>query len=94
MGRQKGRQDLGNVGMVKDENGNTLVDEESIKKRWSDYFRRLLNEENERKELEGVEKVVEPFQEIQRGEFLVALGKMKNIKAEGPFEVSSDLVKL
>ena len=40
--------------MIKDRDGNVLTSEESVVKRWREYFEGLMNEENERRGLEGV----------------------------------------
>ena len=50
--RAKERQDIHKIGIIKDKNGNILVEENSIKSRWRDYFSQLLNTENEYEELE------------------------------------------
>ena len=37
--RKRNRQDVGEVGIIKDENGNILIREEKVKSRWKDYFK-------------------------------------------------------
>ncbi|XP_075096368.1 uncharacterized protein LOC142174467 [Nicotiana tabacum] len=43
IGERKAR-DLDQVRCIKDENGKVLVEEACIKRRWKDYFHKLLNE--------------------------------------------------
>ena len=46
--RQKDMEDVGNIGITKDENGNILGDEKDVRRRKYDYFSRPTSEENER----------------------------------------------
>ena len=34
--------------VIKDENGNVMVNSEAVLKRWKEYFEKLMNEENDR----------------------------------------------
>ena len=36
------------VRVIKDENGNVMVNSEAVLKRWKKYFEKLINEENNR----------------------------------------------
>ena len=45
--RKKQRKDLGQLGVIKDQNSNILYREEDIKKGWMEYFARQLDTENE-----------------------------------------------
>ncbi|KAK3539660.1 hypothetical protein QTP70_011109 [Hemibagrus guttatus] len=46
------------VRVIKDRNGRVLTSEESVQRRWKEYFEELMNEENEReKRVEGVNSV-------------------------------------
>ena len=36
------------VRVIKDENGNVMVNSEAVLKRWKEYFEKLMNEENNR----------------------------------------------
>ena len=45
--RERKARDLDQVKCIKDEEGEVLVDETSIKQRWQDYFHKLLNEKRD-----------------------------------------------
>ena len=40
--------DVQHVRVLKDENGNVMVNSEALLKRWKGYFEKLMNEENNR----------------------------------------------
>ena len=40
--------DVQHVRLIKDENGNVMVNSEVVLKRWKEYFEKLMNEENNR----------------------------------------------
>ena len=86
------RKDLENSKYIRDENGNILVDERHIMERWKRYFQLLLNEENEY-EVEELERMEGPVEEIKIEEVERAVGKMKNNKAPGPSGVTGELFK-
>ena len=69
------RRDLENSKYIRDENGNILVDERHIMERWKRYFQLLLNEENEY-EMEELERVEGPVEEIKIEEVEKAVGKI------------------
>ena len=48
--RQKDRagKDVQHVRVIKDENGNVMVNLEAVLKRWKEYFEKLMKEENNR----------------------------------------------
>ena len=48
--RQRDRvgKDVQHVRVIKDENGNVMVNLEAVLKRWKEYFEKLMNEENNR----------------------------------------------
>ena len=64
--------------VIKDENGNVMVNSEAVLKRWKEYFEKLMNEENDRdprtKEAEVVNKKVNC---VSREEVKNALRRMK-----------------
>lgn len=91
--RHRTRQDLGQIGVVKDVNGNILQEEAKIKARWREYFQQLLNVENKRERLENLQPTEGPVKQIEKEEVTEALRKMKCGKAAGPSEVSIDLLK-
>ena len=50
LARQRNRagKDVQHVRVIKDENGNVMVNSEAVLKRWKEYFEKLMNEENNR----------------------------------------------
>ena len=50
LARQRNRagKDVQNVRVIKDENGNVMVNSEAVLQRWNKYFGKLMNEENKR----------------------------------------------
>ena len=86
------RKDVAGGMYIKDENENILVEEQDIRERWRKYFEELLNEGNPY-EVDEEEKVEGPVEEISETEIKRALKKMKNGKAPGPSEMTSDLLK-
>ena len=70
--------------MIKDAVGNVLPSEESVLRRWKEYFEELMNRENEReRRLNDVERVNREVGEISMNEVRMTM-KMKNRKAVGP----------
>ncbi|KAK3543926.1 hypothetical protein QTP70_031835 [Hemibagrus guttatus] len=60
LARQRDRdgKDVQQVRVIKDGEGRVLTSEESVQRRWKEYFEELMNEENEReKRVEGVNSV-------------------------------------
>ena len=48
LGRDRAGKDVQHVRVIKDENGNVMVNSEAMLKRWKKYFEKLMNEENNR----------------------------------------------
>ena len=50
LARQRGRAGkyVQHVRVIKDKNGNVIVNSEAVLKRWKEYFEKLINEENSR----------------------------------------------
>ena len=46
--RDRAGKDVPHVRVIKDENGNVMVNSEAVLKRWKEYFEKLMNEENNR----------------------------------------------
>jgi hypothetical protein len=94
--RQKKETTLKNI---KDENGNILTREEDIMERWREYFQNLLEEENNPKEREEVQERDNlreregEERKITKQEFEKALSKMKNGKAPGHDEITTEMIK-
>ena len=82
--RDRAGKDVRHLRVIKDENGNVMVNSEAVLKRWKEYFEKLMNEENDRdprtKEAEVVNKKVNC---VSREEVKNALRRMKKGKAVG-----------
>ena len=46
--RDRAGKDVQHVRVMKDENGNVMVNSEAVLKRWKEYFEKLMNEEIDR----------------------------------------------
>ena len=46
--RDRAGKDVQHVRVIKDENGNVIVNSEAVLKRWKEYFEKLMNEKNNR----------------------------------------------
>ena len=44
--RDRAGKDVQHVMVIKDKNGNVMVNSEAVLKRWKEYFEKLMNEEN------------------------------------------------
>ncbi|KAK3538494.1 hypothetical protein QTP86_006194 [Hemibagrus guttatus] len=87
LARQRDRdgKDVQQVRVIKDRDGRLLTSEESVQRRWKEYFEELMNEENEReKRVEGVNSVEQKVDKIRKDEVRKALKRMKSGKAVGP----------
>ncbi|GKE59448.1 hypothetical protein Tco_1498633 [Tanacetum coccineum] len=61
--RERRRRDLGDICFIKDEEGQTITDEEEIKKRWGEYFSSLFNMREREGHEEGVGTSRQPHPE-------------------------------
>ena len=89
LARQRNRagKDVQPMRVIKDENGNVMVNLEVVLKRWKEYFEKLMNEENNRKpRTEEPEVVNEEVNCVSREEVKNAVRRMKKGKAVGPDE--------
>ena len=96
MARQRDRagKDVQHVRVIKDENGNVMVNSEAVLKRWKEYFEKLMNEENSRDpRTEEAEVVNEEVNCVSREEIKNALRRMKKGKAAGPDELPIEVWK-
>ncbi|KAK3513643.1 hypothetical protein QTP70_028820 [Hemibagrus guttatus] len=87
LARQRDRdgKDVQQVSVIKDRDGRVLTSEDSVQRRWKEYFEELMNEENEReKRVEGVNSVEQKVDKIRKDEVRKALKRMKKGKAFGP----------
>ncbi|KAK3569684.1 hypothetical protein QTP86_002614 [Hemibagrus guttatus] len=71
-----------------------LTSEESVQRRWKEYFEELMNEENEReKRVEGVNSVEQKVDKIRKDEVRKALKRMNSGKAVGPDDIPVEVWK-
>ena len=96
LARQRNRagKDVQHVRVIKDENGNAMVNSETVLKRWKEYFEKLMNEENDRDpRTEEAEVVNKEVNCVSREEVKNALRRMKKVKAVGPDELPVEVWK-
>ncbi|KAK3551724.1 hypothetical protein QTP70_023244 [Hemibagrus guttatus] len=96
LARQKDRdgKDVQQVRFIKDRDGRLLTSEESVQRRWKEYFEELMNEENEReKRVEGVNSVEQKVDKIRKDEVRKALKRMKSGKAVAPDDIPVEVWK-
>ncbi|KAK3559294.1 hypothetical protein QTP86_010737 [Hemibagrus guttatus] len=92
--RDQDEKDVQQVRVIKDRDGRVLTSEESVQRRWKEYFEELMNEENEReKRVEGVNSVEQKVDEIRKDEVRKALKRMKSGKAVGPDDIPVEVWK-
>ncbi|KAK3536559.1 hypothetical protein QTP86_013749 [Hemibagrus guttatus] len=92
--RDQDGKDVQQVRVIKDRDGRVLTNEESVKRRWKEYFEELMNEENEReKRVEGVNSVEQKVDKIRKDEVRKALKRMKSGKAVGPDDIPVEVWK-
>ncbi|KAK3562747.1 hypothetical protein QTP86_006961 [Hemibagrus guttatus] len=96
LARQRDRdgKDVQQVRVIKDREGRVLTSEESVQRRWKEYFEELMNEENEReKRVEGVNSVEQKVDKIRKDEVRKASKRMKSGKAVGPDDIPVEVWK-
>ncbi|KAK3571138.1 hypothetical protein QTP86_003097 [Hemibagrus guttatus] len=96
LARQRDRdgKDVQQVRVIKDRDGRVLTSEESVQRRWKEYFEELMNEENEReKRVEGVNSVEQKVDKVRKDEVRKALKRMKGGKAVGPDDIPVEVWK-
>ncbi|KAK3510464.1 hypothetical protein QTP70_008662 [Hemibagrus guttatus] len=96
LARQRDRdgKDVQQVRVIKHRDGRVLTSEESVQRRWKEYFEELMNEENEReKRVEGVNSVEQKVDKIRKDEVRKALKRMKSGKAVGPDNIPVEVWK-
>ena len=82
--RNRVGKDVQHVRIIKDENGNVMVNSEAMLKRWKEYFEKLMNKENNRDpRKEEPEVVNEEVNCVSREEVKNALRRMKKVKRLG-----------
>ncbi|KAK3558847.1 hypothetical protein QTP86_028719, partial [Hemibagrus guttatus] len=86
--------DVQQVRVIKDRDGGVHTSEESVQRRWKEYFEELMNEENKReKRVEGVNSVEQKVDKIRKDEVRKALKRMKSGKAVGPDDIPVEVWK-
>ncbi|KAK3531989.1 hypothetical protein QTP86_002267 [Hemibagrus guttatus] len=83
LARQRDRdgKDVQQVRVIKDRDGRVLTSEESVQRRWKEYFEELMNEENEREkksrrgELCGTENLEKAYDRVPREELWYCMRK-------------------
>ncbi|KAK3554949.1 hypothetical protein QTP86_001870 [Hemibagrus guttatus] len=96
LARQRDRdgKDVQQVSVIKDRDGRVLTSEESVQRRWKEYFEELMNEENEReKRGQGMNSVEQKVDKIRKDEVRKALKRMKSGKAVGPDDIPVEVWK-
>ncbi|KAK3525151.1 hypothetical protein QTP86_019536 [Hemibagrus guttatus] len=96
LARQRDRdgKDVQQVRVIKDRDGRVLTSEESVQRRWKEYFEELMNEENEReKRVEGLNSVEQKVDNIRKDEVRKALKRMKSGKAVGLYDIPVEVWK-
>ena len=92
--RDRAGKDVQHVRVIKEKNGNVMVNSEAVLKRWKDYFEKLMNEENNRDlRTQKPEVVNEEVNCVSRKEVKNALRRMKKGKAVGPDELPIEVWK-
>ena len=81
--RKKMRKNIGEIAIVKDQNRYILMREEDIKRRWQEYFSKMLNMENEYEEMSDTLPVERLILNLRREEVKNARKKGNATKAEG-----------
>ncbi|KAK3542863.1 hypothetical protein QTP70_006127 [Hemibagrus guttatus] len=90
--RNQDGNDLQQVRIIKDRDGKVLTSEESVQRRWKEYYEELMDEENEReKRVEGVNSVEQEIDKIGKDEVGKALKRMKSGKAVGPDDIPVEI---
>ena len=96
LARQRNRagKDVQHVRVIKDENGNVMVNSEAVLKRLKEYFEKLMNEENNREpRTEEAEAVNKEVNCVSKEEVKNAVRRMKKDKAARPDELSVEVWK-
>ena len=92
--RDRAGKDVQDAKIMKDENGNVIVNSETVLKRWKEYFEKLMNEENNTEpRIEAVEVVNKEVNCVNREEVKNALRRMRKGKAVMPDKLSVEVWK-
>ena len=92
--RHQAGKDVQQVRMMKDKDGKVMTDEESVLRIWKEYYKGLMNEENERERRENDgERVNLEVEKISKEEVRENMKMMKNGKAVGPDDIPVEVWK-
>ena len=92
--RHQAGKDVQQVRMMKDKDGKVMTDEESVLRIWKEYYKGLMNEENERERRENDgERVNLEVEKISKEEVRENMKRMKNGKAVGPDDIPVEVWK-
>ena len=92
--RDRAGKNVQHVRVIKDENGNVMVNSEAVLKRWKEYFEKLMNEKNNRDPwIEEPEVVNEKVNCVSREEVKNAIRRMKKGKSAGPDKLPVEVWK-
>ena len=86
--RDRAEKDVQHVRVIKDENGNVMVNSKAVLKRWKQYFEKLINEKNNTEpRTEEAEVINEEVNWVSREEVKNAQKRMKKSTAVGSDEL-------
>ena len=86
--RDEASKDVQQVRVIKDAEGNYLVENDDILKRWKEYFEELMNGENDReRRTEAAPENDGEASRISKEEVKKVMAKMKRGKAVGPDDI-------
>ena len=92
--RHQAGKDVQQVRMMKDKDGKVMTDEESVLRIWKEYYKGLMNEENERERKENDGKRVNlEVEKISKEEVRENMKRVKNGKAVGPDDIPVEVWK-
>jgi len=91
--RARNRKDIGEMTAIRNQEGDIIIKELEVKRRWREYFNTLLNVENDREPPTDIPPTEGPVKIIGLHETKLALKKMKTGKAPGCSGLTIDLLK-
>ncbi|XP_045774233.1 uncharacterized protein LOC123873432 [Maniola jurtina] len=92
--REKNERDITHIKCIKDNEKKVLTNDDDIKDRWREYFRKLMNEENEWSgELANVPTNLGVVKQVSIDEVRMAVLSMKNGRATGPDSIPAEVWK-
>ena len=92
--RNRAGKDVQHVRVIKDENGNAMINSKAVLKKWKEYFEKLMNEENKRdSRIEEAKVFNEEVNSVSREEVKNALRRIKKGKVVGSDELPVEVWK-